>query len=48
MMTPCGHSFSEETINNWIVKKNQCPLCNKTLKRSDVTPNYALRNAIAR
>jgi hypothetical protein len=48
MMTPCGHSFSEETINNWILKKNHCPLCNKTLKKSDVLPNYALRTAIAR
>lgn len=48
MMTTCGHSFSEETITNWVAKKNQCPLCNKPLKKSDITPNYALRNAIAR
>lgn len=48
MMTPCGHSFSETSIIGWLHTNNHCPLCNKTLKKSDILPNYALRTAIAR
>lgn len=48
MMTPCGHSFSEESIMGWLQTHRHCPLCNKTLRKTEVLPNYALRTAIGR
>ena len=29
--TSCGHIFSKEGFNNWIVSKNTCPLCRNCL-----------------
>jgi hypothetical protein len=28
--TKCGHIFHEKCLNNWLKKKNNCPLCKKT------------------
>jgi ribosomal protein S18 acetylase RimI-like enzyme len=47
MSLPCGHSFSQTTIEAWLDSgKKTCPLCNATVSRTDVRPNYALRNVI--
>ncbi|KYQ92319.1 hypothetical protein DLAC_06282 [Tieghemostelium lacteum] len=42
----CGHSFSQDTIESWLTKKQTCPLCHSPLSLSDLTPNYTLRDAI--
>ncbi|MDX8430242.1 MAG: U-box domain-containing protein (plasmid) [Candidatus Algichlamydia australiensis] len=48
VVLPCGHSFSEKTITVWIVQKGNktCPNCQIEVDRSDIKPNYALRDAI--
>eukprot|EP01113_Clastostelium_recurvatum_P029178 TRINITY_DN3521_c0_g1_i1.p1 TRINITY_DN3521_c0_g1~~TRINITY_DN3521_c0_g1_i1.p1 ORF type:complete len:672 (-),score=209.61 TRINITY_DN3521_c0_g1_i1:68-2083(-) len=48
MMTPCGHSFSESSITEWLRKHQHCPICNKGLKIGQILPNYALRTAISK
>jgi len=48
VITPCGHSFSQSTIDNWLQKQSTCPLCNTPLQASSVVPNFALRAAIAK
>jgi hypothetical protein len=29
--TQCGHFFHKECIDNWALRKNQCPLCQRTI-----------------
>jgi hypothetical protein len=48
VMTPCGHSFSESTIVDWLQHSNCCPLCNRSLSLREISPNYKLREAICK
>jgi len=41
---PCGHSFSEEGILEWMRRSPMCPSCRGHV--SIVLPNYSLRNVI--
>ncbi|EGG23912.1 hypothetical protein DFA_06050 [Cavenderia fasciculata] len=46
VLTTCGHSFSRETIEDWLSKKQTCPLCHKTISKDQLTPNYSLKEII--
>jgi len=46
VVTSCGHSFSAETLTEWLAKQPSCPVCKHVLTTADVKPNYALREAI--
>eukprot|EP01090_Pellita_catalonica_P020826 TRINITY_DN7626_c0_g1_i1.p1 TRINITY_DN7626_c0_g1~~TRINITY_DN7626_c0_g1_i1.p1 ORF type:complete len:639 (+),score=158.78 TRINITY_DN7626_c0_g1_i1:2057-3973(+) len=48
VMTPCGHSFSKGTLEDWLAKHASCPLCNAQLNPTAVLPNYKLRDAIVK
>jgi len=48
VITLCGHSFSQSTLDDWLQKQSTCPLCNAPLQASNVVPNLALRDAIAK
>lgn len=43
---PCGHSFSQSTISEWLLSHSQCPLCNAPAKIDDARPNFALRAVV--
>mmetsp|Transcript_35887 Transcript_35887/g.94322 ORF Transcript_35887/g.94322 Transcript_35887/m.94322 type:complete len:295 (-) Transcript_35887:356-1240(-) len=42
-----GHSYEREDIVNWLQKSHLSPLTGAELAHREVTPNHALRNAIA-
>ncbi len=44
MVLNCGHSFDKKSINEWLNKKNVCPICNKTIE--GMRPNYQLKDVI--
>eukprot|EP01102_Stenamoeba_stenopodia_P014042 TRINITY_DN4631_c0_g1_i3.p1 TRINITY_DN4631_c0_g1~~TRINITY_DN4631_c0_g1_i3.p1 ORF type:complete len:268 (-),score=33.49 TRINITY_DN4631_c0_g1_i3:45-848(-) len=46
VITPCGHSFSQYSVEDWLEKHKTCPLCNSPLAKADVVPNFSLREAI--
>lgn len=44
---PCGHSFSESTIESWFVINPNCPLCDAgPFSPSHAVPNHPLRHKI--
>eukprot|EP00696_Hemimastix_kukwesjijk_P005126 gnl/Hemi2/16516_TR5522_c0_g1_i1.p1 gnl/Hemi2/16516_TR5522_c0_g1~~gnl/Hemi2/16516_TR5522_c0_g1_i1.p1 ORF type:complete len:243 (+),score=55.73 gnl/Hemi2/16516_TR5522_c0_g1_i1:74-730(+) len=47
VMTTCGHSFSESTIDKWLTTHTTCPLCKAAVDKAALRPNFALRQAIA-
>jgi len=42
----CGHSFSNETITEWLQSHTTCPICKSDLSSQDLSPNYSLREAV--
>jgi len=50
VMAPCGHSFSKDSIEQWLAPQGQdfCPLCKQRFASKELRPNYALRDAIER
>jgi ribosomal protein S18 acetylase RimI-like enzyme len=46
MSLPCGHSFSQKTIDEWLASKSTCPLCNAATTRESLRPNFAIRGVI--
>eukprot|EP00771_Trimastix_marina_P002150 gnl/Trimastix_PCT/3264.p1 GENE.gnl/Trimastix_PCT/3264~~gnl/Trimastix_PCT/3264.p1 ORF type:complete len:332 (-),score=-10.35 gnl/Trimastix_PCT/3264:29-994(-) len=49
VITPCGHSFSSETIRAWIEHgHDSCPTCKASITAAGLQPNYALRTVIER
>jgi hypothetical protein len=42
-----GHTYEETAIRAWLAIKNTSPKTNLPLRSRDVTPNYALKTAIA-
>jgi hypothetical protein len=51
VIASCGHSFSKNTITEWLSKngKDTCPLCTCVLDLDkDLRPNYTLRETISR
>ncbi|EGC32952.1 hypothetical protein DICPUDRAFT_88977 [Dictyostelium purpureum] len=46
VISKCGHSFSKESITEWLLKKKTCPICNNSLQVDELTPNYTLRDII--
>eukprot|EP01132_Coremiostelium_polycephalum_P001410 gene1410-1779_t len=45
-ITPCGHSFSADTIIPWLDNNDKCPLCDRKINQSDLSPNYTLRDIL--
>jgi hypothetical protein len=43
---PCGHTFDEKTIQDWLRKSHSCPTCKAPCNPEQVKPNYTLRHAI--
>lgn len=44
--TPYGNSFDRKSIEDWLNKKNTCPLSRKPLSQKDLIPNYSLKQSI--
>jgi len=42
----CGHSFSHKTITAWLNTQPNCPICKTDMTKSDLNPNFKLREAI--
>ncbi|CAG9328874.1 unnamed protein product [Blepharisma stoltei] len=38
VITPYGHVFDRESIENWLLTKHQCPLTRKPLRKRDLKP----------
>jgi len=47
VMSPCGHSFSKDTIEKWLNQNSSCPLCKEPITAEQLIANYALRATIA-
>ena len=42
-----GHTYDRENIEHWIQQGNRsCPMTGMKLRHTELTPNFALRNAI--
>ncbi len=37
VITPCNHQFCRECILQWILKKNNCPICRRFLTVKSIT-----------
>ncbi|EFA80902.1 hypothetical protein PPL_06137 [Heterostelium album PN500] len=46
VISTCGHSFDRNSIEGWLKRQPNCPLCKKPLTIKDLTPNYTLRELI--
>eukprot|EP01121_Diplochlamys_sp_Union-15-3_P016557 TRINITY_DN5659_c0_g1_i1.p1 TRINITY_DN5659_c0_g1~~TRINITY_DN5659_c0_g1_i1.p1 ORF type:complete len:313 (+),score=46.95 TRINITY_DN5659_c0_g1_i1:58-996(+) len=46
VIASCGHSFSKQSITDWLQKNPKCPLCNTLIKAEELKPNYKLRELI--
>ena len=46
VITPYGHCFERIFIEDWLDKKEICPLTMNSLKKSDLRPCYTLKHAI--
>jgi tetratricopeptide (TPR) repeat protein len=46
VVTPSGHSFEREALEEWIDNGGEDPLTRQPLSRADLRPNIALRDAI--
>jgi hypothetical protein len=44
VLVPCGHSFSEAGISQWLPQRSSCPTCRTEVICS--LPNYSLRSLI--
>eukprot|EP00301_Raphidiophrys_heterophryoidea_P005037 c12151_g1_i1.p1 GENE.c12151_g1_i1~~c12151_g1_i1.p1 ORF type:complete len:607 (+),score=162.88 c12151_g1_i1:273-2093(+) len=47
-MTSCGHSFCYLCISRHLDNKNSCPLCNISITRSSIFPNFVLNDVITK
>lgn len=34
VITPCGHIFLKENIEEWLTKTNNCPMCRKNITKN--------------
>ncbi len=41
-----GHTYDKKAIESWLDQKKIDPFTNKTLKKEDMKPNYAIRQAV--
>lgn len=48
VVTECGHSFSEQTLTEWMASRDECPICQAKLSKKSVFPNYKLREIISK
>jgi len=46
VMTPYGHSFSEDSLKAWLDKNSYCPVTKRDLCVADLRPNFALRQIV--
>lgn len=42
----CGHSFEKSMIVSWLDTKETCPLCHRKAIKSDLIPNFALKDVL--
>jgi predicted Zn-ribbon and HTH transcriptional regulator len=42
----CGHSFEKTMIVSWLDRKQTCPLCHRQAIKSDLIPNFALKDVL--
>eukprot|EP01090_Pellita_catalonica_P010378 TRINITY_DN21820_c0_g1_i1.p1 TRINITY_DN21820_c0_g1~~TRINITY_DN21820_c0_g1_i1.p1 ORF type:complete len:600 (+),score=127.59 TRINITY_DN21820_c0_g1_i1:33-1832(+) len=46
VIAPCGHSFDENTITEWLEAHSACPICRKEIAKSKLVANYNLNRAL--
>ncbi|EKD55160.1 MAG: hypothetical protein ACD_60C00025G0057 [uncultured bacterium] len=46
-ITPCGHTFEEKEIKEWVKENSRCGCCEKKLFVDQLTPNFALKESMA-
>jgi len=45
-MSPYGHTYDKKAIEEWLKQKNIDPFTNQKLKKDDLKPNFAIRQAV--
>merc|ERR1711988_1591699 len=45
-MTPCGHNFCKECIDECLNRKPRCPFCNKSASTKDLVKNHHLEKLL--
>ena len=45
-MTPFGHTFERAAIAEEIRRSGRCPLTKQPLRRRELRPNFAIRDAV--
>ena len=46
VMTPFGHTFERAAIAEEIRRSGRCPLTKQPLRRRELRPNFAIRDAV--
>ena len=46
VMTPSGHCFDRRSIEDWLGRKNYCPITREELSIQDLKPCHTLKKAI--
>ena len=47
IITRCGHTFQKEALESWLRKKENCPLCQIQIEKTDIKPNYTMKALVA-
>ena len=43
---PCGHTFDEENLKNWILVNPMCPTCRHAVNENNLYTNWSLKSLI--
>ncbi|OJW69346.1 MAG: hypothetical protein BGO68_02785 [Candidatus Amoebophilus sp. 36-38] len=46
VIIPCGHTFSQRELLDWLKREKSCPTCRKSVTEDEVIPNLILREII--
>jgi len=48
VITPCGHTFSETSIREWLKTNTTCPICKSYVSVDYLKPDFTIRDAISK
>lgn len=46
IITKCGHTFQKNSLEEWVKKKSNCPICRISITKDDYKPNFMMKSLI--
>lgn len=47
ILVSCGHTFQREHIEQWLMKRKECPLCKVPTDGKSVKPNFTVKSLVS-